>query len=311
MISIIITSYKEPRTIGKAIQSIAVSSYSGITNPFEIIQVSPDRETLDAGIKTAKKLRLGSKFKQIVDPRKGKPFALKLALSNAKGEVIILTDGDARFRKNAVRELVKPFANKRIAGVTGRPIAANSKNSFYGYMGNVLADSGHHRRVNTMERVKEGYYISGKSFFPMSGYIMAIRNVIKEIPSDVLSDDAYISYQIRNSGYEIAYNSNAKVEVKYPTNFKDYYNQKIRSLGGFVQLKRYGIFKRDNQSRSFPIELMYTFFVLTYPRSLREFTYSLLMFPTRLLVWGGILIERVILKRGMSKTGWKRIESTK
>jgi glycosyltransferase involved in cell wall biosynthesis len=42
MISVVITSLKEPKTIGKCIKCIADRKYSGITAPFEIIQVSPD-----------------------------------------------------------------------------------------------------------------------------------------------------------------------------------------------------------------------------------------------------------------------------
>ncbi|MBI2357256.1 glycosyltransferase [Candidatus Dojkabacteria bacterium] len=310
MISIIITSYKEPRTIGKAILAIADPAFSGITGPFEVIQVSPDQETLDAGLKAAKKLKLGKSFKLIKDVRRGKPYALKLAFKEAKGDIVILTDGDARFQRNAVKEILKPFSNKRVAGVTGRPVARNKRDSFYGYMGNLLADSAHHRRTHTMVP-ESGYYISGDTFFPMSGYIMAVRRIIKSIPKDVLSDDAYISYIIRNKGFEIAYNPKAEVKLKYPTTLQDYYDQKVRSLGGFIQLEKYGIFKRDKQSRSFFIELPYALFVLTYPKSIRELYWSLLMFPTRLIVWAGIFVERVLLRKGMPNKGWKRIESTK
>ncbi len=48
MVSIIITSFKEPKTIEKCIKSVANSNYSGIKEPFEVIQVSPDKETLEA-----------------------------------------------------------------------------------------------------------------------------------------------------------------------------------------------------------------------------------------------------------------------
>jgi cellulose synthase/poly-beta-1,6-N-acetylglucosamine synthase-like glycosyltransferase len=41
------------------------------------------------------------------------------------------------------------------------------------------------------------------------------------------SDDGYISYQLRNEGYEIAYAQKAECFVKYPTTLKDYYKQKV------------------------------------------------------------------------------------
>ena len=313
MISIIITSWNEPKTIGKCIRCIADSKYSGISKPFEIIQVSPDKETLDAGRKASNELHLSSsEYIQLVDPHEGKPFALKLALSKAKGEVIILTDGDSYFEKDSVRELLIPFKDKSIGGVSGRPKSIDKRNSIFGYWGHLLSDAADNRRRSQMSKVKDSnYYKSNKTFFPMSGYIMAVRNVPITLPQNVLSDDAYISYELRNEGYDIGYTPNAICYVKYPTNLKDYYKQKVRSIGGFKQLERFGIFKRDKQSRSFLIELSYTLFVLKYPKSIKEFIWSLLLFPIRLITWVKILWERVIMKKDMPKTGWERIESTK
>jgi len=313
MISVIITSFKEPHTIGKCIQCIADKKYSGITKPFEIIQVSPDELTLKAGKKMANILKLSnSEYHRIIDPHKGKPYALKLALKKAKGDIVILTDGDTFFGENAVAELIKPFENEKIGGVSGRPISQDSRDNILGYWGHLLSESGDHRRKNTMQEVMNTkYYVSGDTFYPMSGYIMAMRNVDLNIPANVLSDDAYISYSLRNDGYEIGYAPRAVCYVKYPTNLKDYYKQKVRSLGGFKQLEKFGVFKKDKQSRSFLIELPYSFFVLKYAKNLKELIWSLLLFPVRLLTWIKIFWERDVLQKDMPSTGWERIESTK
>jgi len=133
-----------------------------------------------------------------------------MAMEKAKGDIIVFTDGDVFFEKNAVRELLKPFEEKKIGGVSGRPISQDSREEKFGYWGHLLSDSGDHRRKATMERVEgKEYWISSNSFYPMSGYIMAIRNVSIPIPKEVLSDDAYISYHLRNMGMEIAYAPNA------------------------------------------------------------------------------------------------------
>ena len=312
MISIIITSWKEPKTIDKCIECIVDRKYSGLKENFEVIQVSPDKETLEAGLYTAKKLHLNKKeFIQIQDPKKGKPSALKLAFKKAKGDIWILTDGDTYFEKNAVKYLLEPFQNNKVGGVSGRPVAMNRKDSMFGYWGHLLSDAAHHRRIITMNKKESNYYLSNQEFFPMSGYIMAVRNFNFDIPPNVLSDDAYLSYSIRNIGKEIAYAPLAKCYVKYPTNLKDYYKQKVRSLGGFIQLKEFGVFQKDKQSRSFLIELKYASFVLKYATNLKEFIWSLTLFPVRLITWIKIFWERVILKKDMPKTGWERIQSTK
>lgn len=313
MISVIITSFKEPKSIGKCIKCIGDRKYSKISTPFEIIQVSPDELTLKAGMKAARELKLSKlEYKHIIDPHRGKPTALKMALERAKGDIIVLTDGDTFFDKDAVKELLEPFNNEKVGGVSGRPISLDSRENIWGYWGHLLSDSADDRRRKTMRKTDHhDYYISGDTFFPMSGYIMAIRNIKMDIPQNVLSDDAYISYVLRNKGYEIAYAPDAKCFVKFPTNLKDYFKQKVRSLGGFKQLEKFKIFKRDRQSRSFLIELPYTFYVFRYAKNLREFIWSLSLFPVRLITWVKILWERVILKKDMSITGWERIESTK
>ncbi len=312
MISVIITSWKEPNTIGKCIQCIADEKYSGIQRPFEILQLSPDKETLEEGIKAAKKLGLSdSEYIQIQDPKKGKPFALKLALKETKGDILIFTDGDTYFDKDSVKYLLQPFEDSEVYGVSGRPVSSDSKENMMGYWGNLLSDSGNHRRTKLMEKVEDKeYHKSKKSFFPMSGYIMATRKLDIDIPEDVLSDDAYISYSIRNMGKEIAYAPKAKCYVRYPKTIQDYYKQKVRSIGGFIQLKKYGIFKKDKQSRSFLIELPYAFFVLRYPKNFKEFIWSLMLFPVRLLTWLRIYWERFIIKKDFTNT-WVRVESTK
>jgi len=312
MISIIITSWKEPNTIGKCIRCIADGKYSGISKDFEILQVSPDKKTLDAGKKVAKELGLSNtQYVQVMDPQRGKPFALKMAREKAQGDIIIWTDGDTYFGKSAVSELIEPFKNPKVGGISGKPKSMDKKDNIFGYWGHLLSDSADHRRIEMMEKTSDGYYISGKEFFPMSGYIMATRNINFEIPPDVLSDDAYISYQLRNEGYEIAYVRKAECFVKYPTTLTDYYKQKVRSLGGFIQLKRMGIFRRDRQSRSFFIEIGYTFYVFRYAENIREFIWSLALFPVRLWTWIRIFWERTLLKKSISQNGWERIESTK
>lgn len=311
MVSIIITSYKEPKSIAKAVRCVGDPKYSGVPKDYEVIQISPDKETLDAGLMEAKRLRLGKKFRQLIDPHKGKPFALNYALQQAKGDILVLTDGEVHFKKNAVKNLIKPFENKKIGGSTGQPVSMNKKDNFYGYMSHLLVEAAHHRRTRVFKKEKD-YFVSNDDLFPMSGYILALRKKLRvKLHQGLLTEDAYMTFAIREKGYEIAYVPSAKVAVKYPTSFKDDYAQTVRALGGNFQIEQMGKFKRDKNKRTFFVELQYAFFVLTYAKSFREFLWSLWMFPFRLAEWVGVYFEVVILKGGSSSTGWKRIESTK
>lgn len=301
MLSVIITSYKEPKTIGKAIESIGRVDFSGIPPKFEIIQISPDKATLNEGLKTAKKIGILKNFKQIKDPCKGKPYALNIAFKKAKGDILILTDGDVSFDKNAVKEILKTFKDKNVGGATGRPISIDSKDNMMGYYGHLLSDAAHHKRMKTLNK---------NLFFPLSGYIMAIRNYGLELPNDVLSDDAYISYFILNKGGKLVYTPKAKALVKFPQNKKDYYKQKVRSLGGHIQLEKYGIVKTKEQTRTFKDELGYFWFPFKYASNIKEYFWSISLFPTRIITWIRIFFDRKIFNKDFEKS-WTRIESTK
>ena len=107
MISIIITSYKEPKTIGKAINSILKNKLQN----YEILVTAPDNKTLEAArvFKEHKNIKIfrdqGNKsaaLKLLKDQGKGKSAALNLAVSKAKGNILILTDGDVFIDDNSI-----------------------------------------------------------------------------------------------------------------------------------------------------------------------------------------------------------------
>jgi len=88
MISFIITSFKEEKTIGRAIEAVINNK---LKEECEIIVVAPDDGTLNAARKNQ-----GSSIpiRLIKDEGRGKPAALNLAVSKARGEILVLTDGD-------------------------------------------------------------------------------------------------------------------------------------------------------------------------------------------------------------------------
>ncbi len=318
MISIIITAWKEPKTIVRAIEAILNLAIK-LPEKFQIIQASPDDETLSAGEKTFKKFGLTSDpkkdryYKTIKDPGVGKPTGLNMALKEAKGEILILTDGDVYLSPDSVNVLLDAFKDKKVGGVTGRPVAANSDDNMMGFYGNLLADAAHHKRMIDLTENPEGYgskFVKKRDFFPMSGYVMAMKNFKIQVPTDVLSDDAYISYIIFNKGYKIAYAPQAKAYVKYSTNLSDYFKQKKRSLGGFIQLWKYNIVKPQTNSRSFWHEAEYFWFPLSYAKNFKQFIWAILLYPIRLYLWIQIWFERKFKEKSFEKT-WVRAESTK
>lgn len=325
MLSIIVTAYKEEKTIGQVVRCLLDSSYSdlgrtAIDNTWEFILIAPDKPTQQAAAAELNALRISaSNYKILTDQQQGKPAALNQAMAAAKGDWLLLTDGDVFFDRNAVGEIVAVAddypedAEHHLGGVSARPVGLLEKTTMLNYWGALLADAAHHKRTLDLTSGPVGFstrIVPKRKFFPLSGYGMLVRNLHIEIPTDCLVDDAFLSYELYNKGYKLGYAPKSKVNVKYPTKLSDYFKQKKRSTGGFIQLWRYGVVKTETKSRSFWRELEYFWFPIRYARNIRQLFWSLMLYPARLWLWLVIYWERKIIKKDFVKT-WVRIESTK
>jgi len=289
MISIIITAFKEPKTIANAVKS----TFSENLPPHEILVIAPDKETLNEAKKTKIKT-----LKTIKDDGKGKPAALNLAIKKSKGEILILTDGDVFLDKNAIPELLKEMQNKKIGAVSGRPVSTNAKSNKFGYWAFLLTNIAHIRRKRAVAK--------NKRFFP-SGYLFTIRkNLFPNLNEELLSEDGFISHEVYKKGFKISYAEKAKVYVKYPTTFKDWIIQKKRSAGGYNQIKKL----TKTEIRSLKSESKGFLDFLKLVSSPKEFFWLIHLFVARIYLW--YLIYRDInVKKKSREEIWKRVESTK
>lgn len=342
MPSFLITSFYEPKTIGKCLSGLLSDSFLSLKQDFEVLLACPDTQTLFSALQFLEKkfeLKKTQKvdsakpinnqvfslennqdlenieleiylknqkigiFKHIKDPKKGKPKALNLLFQKATKQILILTDGDTFADSKAIVELLEKQQKSHSGLISARPVSADSKNTFWGYTGHLLADSAHLKR-------------SQNKNFPVSGYLFLInlnslpKDFKLKIPDQVLSDDAYISYLFQAKNLTIEYQPKARVYLKYANNLSDFLNQKRRSLGGFSQLLTYPELKIKKNPRSLLEELKFFFFPLKYAKNLNQLIYSLGLYPLRFYLWVLIFIDQKIFKKDFEKI-WVRIESTK
>jgi len=323
MISIIITTNKEPKSLPQAIQSFLDSNLLKAND--EILIVGPDEESE----KIAKEFQTRFPIiKYLKDKGKGKPAALNLAFQQAKGEILILSDGDVKIKKEDLEYLITPFstsefhsdaqtyadetqtytdnfsvsqrqvgvsplfAEGKVGAVSGQPISTSSRNNLFGYWSHFLTFAAHQMRLKNKN-------------FSCSGYLFAVlKKIIDQIPENMLAEDAVITQMVRNQGYQVVYAPQAKVYIKYPNNFKDWLRQKIRSTGGYTQ-KESGKTRALGQEISDGIKLFFT-----YPENLKEFFWTILLYLARIYLWLAIFWQIKIRKKTFAHI-WQRIESTK
>ena len=287
MISIIITSYNEPNSTEKAVQSLLDQN---IKNS-EIIVSDPFPEVIDY-----LKSRFKDEIRYDLDFGEGKSAALNRLLKQLKGNIIISTDGDVYTDKDSIKELLSKFEDKKVGCVSGRPVSINPRNNMLGYWSHFLFDVGAHK----ISRKKN--YEKGK-FIECSGYLFAFRNIIKEIPLDV-AEDSIIPYYFYKKGYKIAYAENARVFVKNPTNLKDFIKQRKRTANAHAKLTKYAPDFPRVKSFSGEIKggLKNLVIIFSYPKNIKEFFWTLLLFPTRLYIWLKLFYDK---RKKEYEDGWR------
>lgn len=291
MISAIITGYKEPRTIGRAVSCIAKQ----LGKNDEVLVVAPDDETLREAKKLAGKYK---NLRTIKDGGKGKPAALNLAVSKARGNILILSDGDVYVGEDSIKNLLVPFENEKIGAVSGRPVSLNKKDGKLGFWAFVLSEVANERRIVAAR--------NRRRFF-CSGYLFAIRkSLFDKIPEELLSEDGYVSHRVYERGYGIAYSPEAKVYVKYPDNFEDWIKQKRRSAGGYNQIKK----MTGAEMRSFKLESKGALNLLKFVSNTEQFFWLIELFFARVYLWYKIYLD-INVKKKSQKEIWQRVESTK
>ncbi len=295
MISIVITSFKEPLLVKRAIHSILENK---IKEKYELIVAAPDKETADVVKEFSKKNKQIVYFK---DPGKGKSFALNMLFKTLKGDIWIFTDGDVYLDKNSISEIISYFKDSKVGCVTGRPVATNDKKTMLGYWAHLLCDAGAHNIRTDLD--KKGKFIEG------TGYLFAFRNnITKNIPLNV-AEDTIIPYLAMKKGYKVRYAPKAKVFVKGPTTLKDFVKQKIRTAKAHETLEDYAPF--FPKVKSFKNEVTQgPKLALEYPKNFKEFIWTLMLFPIRLYIWLNVKWDDKISKKRYGD-GWERIESSK
>jgi len=292
-LSVLITAFREAATIGRAIEAFLLQ----LPPDGEILVVCPDPETTAVVDNYAARYPAG---RHVADPQRGKPAALNVGLNTARGEIVVLSDGDVTVAEDALALLMAPFADPQVGAVSGHPLSLSPRDTMLGYWSHLLTEGIHQIRL---ARDRAG------QFLVCSGYLFACRRaLIGHLPEDALAEDAVISHRVASQGYRVRYAPRAHVFVKYPTTYRDWLRQKVRSTGGYAQDY---VRKAPVRMRSVWLEMLNgTRLALRYPRNPREFLWTLLLFAARLHMWLLVFVKVRLLHRPLAAL-WQRVETTK
>jgi cellulose synthase/poly-beta-1,6-N-acetylglucosamine synthase-like glycosyltransferase/spore germination protein YaaH/peptidoglycan/xylan/chitin deacetylase (PgdA/CDA1 family) len=163
-------------------------------------------------------------------PNRGKPAALNQALALATGEIIVTIDADTVVQRDAVKKLVRHFADPRFGAVAGNVKVGN--------------------RTSWITRWQALEYITSQN---MEKRAFDLLNCITVVPGalgawraeairaaggfapDTLAEDTDLTFSIRRRGWRISYDEDAEAFTEAPETPSALIRQRFRWTYGTLQ----------------------------------------------------------------------------
>ncbi len=189
-ISIVIAARNESAAIGDKLDNIAHVDY-----PAGSVEVIVASDGSDDATNEIVKGCTDRRFRLVELGRVGKAAALDAAVSVSSGEILVFSDANSMFSTDAIRELVRPFADPEVGGVAG--------NQQYqrGGMKQGAGESGYW----VLETALKAAETRRGSAISATGAIYAIRRSLYEPPPDGVTDDFAISTGVIARGKRLVF----------------------------------------------------------------------------------------------------------
>lgn len=243
MVTLIIPAYNEEECIAEKIENSLALNYPG--EKLQIIVSSDNSSDATPAIaaRYASQYSARMVFNDFKD-RSGKMGILNKSVPMAEGEIVVFTDANAMYDQNAIRNLVRHFADPTVGCVSGAKVITDKKIQ-------TGTGEGLYWRLEAWTKGRESRISSCAG---ADGAVYAIRKDLYPYPDDkaLVMDDFIISLRIVEKGYRCIFDPEVKAFEDSSVNLLDEFRRKGRifagALGVLVQMPQillpwnYGIF---------------------------------------------------------------------
>jgi cellulose synthase/poly-beta-1,6-N-acetylglucosamine synthase-like glycosyltransferase/peptidoglycan/xylan/chitin deacetylase (PgdA/CDA1 family)/spore germination protein YaaH len=238
-VALLIPAYNEEKVIVRTIRSALNSDYANL-HVIVVDDGSSDRTYQVACEAYAREIAEG-KLTVLTKPNGGKAQALNFGLEHVKEEVYVGIDADTVIAPDAVRMLVRHFANPKTGAVAGNAKVGN--------------------RVNLWTRWQALEYITGQNFERRA---LDLFNVVTVVPGAIgawrtsavlaggcyplntVAEDADLTMNLVEQGFHVIYEDRALAFTEAPINASGLMRQRFRWSFGTLQ----AVFKHKQAFRT-------------------------------------------------------------
>ena len=216
-VSVIIAARNEAADIGRRLENLAAIDYP--RDRFEVVIASDGSEDATTGI-VASWADRGVRLLDLA--RVGKADALNAAVAASTGEILVFSDANSMFAPDAVRALVRRFADPEVGGVAGdqRYESASS--------GDALEEG--ERGYWDLDRLLKIAESRAGNVVSATGAIYAIRRELFRPVATGVTDDFYTSVAVVAQGRRLVFARDAVAFEPPARSGGDEFGRKVRIM---------------------------------------------------------------------------------
>jgi hyaluronan synthase len=167
-------------------------------------------------------------------PKSGKRAAIAagLAASNPATDVVVVLDSDTIWEVGALAEMLRPFSDPRVGGVTPRQAIFDARTNRVRIFANWLEDLRYHLTVPAQSVFGQVGCLAGRTIaYRRSAFEPAVERLVKQtvlgLPQHV-GDDRVLTNELLRNGWRTVYQSTAHVSTDAPSDWRTFWRQQLR-----------------------------------------------------------------------------------
>lgn len=221
-VSLIIAAHNEEKMLREKLENSLALDYP--SDRLEIVVASDG--SVDDTNAIAREYAAANVILHDIRPRGGKTRALNLAVPRATGDILVLSDANTMYRPDAIRRLVRHFADATVGAVSGDVRLVDSADQY-------AASEGLYYRYERWLQRRESRL---GSIVGADGAMYALRRcAYRPVPPHVIVDDFVISMNVACSGSRVIYDSAAIAIERGTLSSSEEFGRKVRIVAGGLQ----------------------------------------------------------------------------
>jgi cellulose synthase/poly-beta-1,6-N-acetylglucosamine synthase-like glycosyltransferase len=216
-VTVIIAAHNEERSIGARLANLLETDY-----PPDRRQILVASDGSDDGTNATVRSFADRGVRLLDLPRLGKAGALNAALAEARGEIVVFSDANSMFASDAIRAIVRPFADPDVGGVAG------DQRYLRGGASGAMAEG--ERGYWNLDRMLKRAESSSGNLISATGAIYAVRRELIPPVPDGVTDDFITSTAVIAAGRRLVFAEDAAAYEPVASSGGVEYGRKVRVM---------------------------------------------------------------------------------